>query len=417
MPTDEIAFHIQYAAVHAIGGGDPTADAAGVLRDQRVLAALREHEGGEVVVLIPVTESGGVLALDADDRLRFDLSVGRLQELFAARALQLRIDTFDDALDEMDSELDDAFGEAFEELDADAMPVDDIAGYDATDDPEAPLFAPLQVRVAEFSRRGPWAARITAQLLGADVDYIEHDAWSAYLYRTGEPHAVVTGGGADGAVIELNVPEDGEAWVEVSVGSRTEMFWPNAERTTTPALNLDDITDPASAEVYRRMLAEADGTRDELRALASDAALDADAAHRACMPEAVGGVVGERERLSAFVAAFGVPDVLIARALAADAGAAAQRFRPRGWPAVLGDLLVGGMSETTPLTRRDRPIARLARMLRERPLLGAAVSVAELAAGVGLARGRSRLGRGVGVFVVIDALADLVIWTVRMRRR
>ena len=44
-------------------------------------------------------------------------------------------------------------------------------------------------------------------------------------------------------------------------------------------------------------------------------------------------------------------------------------------------------------------------------------STAELAAGVGLGRGRSWIGRTVGILLVIDAIVDLAIWTVRIRRR
>ena len=68
-------------------------------------------------------------------------------------------------------------------------------------------------------------------------------------------------------------------------------------------------------------------------------------------------------------------------------------FAPRGWGRTAGDFLLGGILETTPLTRHDRPVARFARYLHKHPLVAAAVSTGELAAGVALAGGRSRFGR------------------------
>ncbi|BDZ38926.1 hypothetical protein [Microbacterium suwonense] len=84
---------------------------------------------------------------------------------------------------------------------------------------------------------------------------------------------------------------------------------------------------------------------------------------------------------------------------------------------MIGDVVMAGITETVPLTRRDRPVARWSRLLRKRPLLGAALSVGELSVGVALGRGRSRLGRGVGILLVIDALADLAILAIRLLRR
>lgn len=428
MTAEQIAFHVQYAAVDAHPETDVAAAAERILRAQRVLAAVRHDIADEAIVLVPVTESGAVVALDDAGALQFELTAGRLRELFAAEGLTLHLEHPDDQFDELDAALDEEFGDAFEELDDDAVfddrvLTDDLAGFgmpgDGDDLPEEE-FAVEPVRVAEFSRRGPWAARITAQILKTEVDYVEHGSWSLYRYETVRPHMLISGGRADGAVIELNLPHIGEAWVEVTAaaGGAPALFWPNAERLTRPVLELDAIANEASAELYRRMLAELDGTRDELRALASGTRVDVDAAHRACLPEAVGGLEGEDARVRAFVAAFGVPEELIEQALTdAASDVDARRFAPRGWWPLAGEIALGGIGETTPLTRRDRPLPRLERALRQRPMLDAALSTAELVAGLAMARGRSRFGRVVGVLIAIDAVADLVLWVVRRRRR
>ncbi|WP_309127903.1 hypothetical protein [Microbacterium sp.] len=425
MTAEQIAFHVQYASVDTKEAGDAAPAATRILRSERVLAAVRDGSGEETVVLVPLTEDGAIVAMDAEGALRFDLTAERLRELFAAEGLTLWLER-PDGLDELDAELDEEFGEAFEDLDDDVLDgtarTDDPAGFGMPgDDDDLPdgLFAVEPVRVAEFSRRGPWAARITSQLLRTDVAYVEEGSWSLYRYDTDQPHMVITGGRADGLVVEVNLPSAGDAWVEVTTpGGRTGIFWPNAERLTVPVLDIEAIARPQTAEVYRRMLTELDGTRDELQELSVGASVDVDAAHRACMPESVGGVSGEGERLRSFVAAFGVPADLISRGFADDDGGAdARRFAPRGWMPVIGDVLLGGMSEMTPLTRRDRALPRIARALRERPLLGAAVSTAELTAGLAMVRSRSRFARVVGVLAVIDAVADLVIWVMRMRRR
>ncbi|MEJ1087247.1 hypothetical protein WDU99_02825 [Microbacterium sp. Mu-80] len=419
MSAEQIAFQVTYASVDSGDGADPTAAAEHILRDERVLAAVRGFDGDETVLLIPVTDGGEIVALDADDRLRFDLTAHRLQELFDDAGLSLHLGFDDDAFETVDAELDEQFGDAFEQLDDSAASPDDMTGFGVLDDDaefDDELFAPEPVRVAEFSRRGPWGARLTAQILSTPVDHLEVGTWSLYRYSTDQPHMAVSGGTADGPIIEVNLPAEGDAWVEItSPRGRTAMVWPNAEQHTRPVLEIDAIAVAESAEVYRRMLAEADGTRDELEALRMGDAIDVDAAQRACMPEALGGTVGEGERLRAFIAAFGVPQTLIGAGL--DDASTGRRFAPRGWWRTVGDLLVGGFVETTPLTRRDRPLPRFARFLRKRPLLGASISTAELAAGVALGRSRSRLVRGLGVLIVIDAVADLVIWTVRMLHR
>lgn len=415
MSEEQIAFHVSYALVESAEGDDPTAVASELLRAERVLAASRGSDGGEAVFLIPVTESGAVVSLDADDRLRFDLSALALQQMFDDAGLTLHLGASDDALEEVDQELDEQFGAAFEQLDDPAAASEDLGGFGMPDSVDDDGFAVQPVTVAEFSRRGPWGARITAQITGADVEYVETETWSLYRYATGGTHLALASGRADHPIIEVNLPEHGEAWIEVTADGGTGMFWPNIERFTQPLLDVDTIAVPQSAEVYRRMLLEADGTGDELRGLRLGVALDIDAAVRACAPEALGGTVGELERIGAFVAAFGVPASLVAAGI--DGNGAGQRYAPRGWPRTVIDLAVGGVAELTALTRRERPLARAARFLRERPALGAAISVAEFTAGVAAGRSRSAATRGIGVLMVCDAIIDLTIWVRRSRDR
>ncbi|MEV7620187.1 hypothetical protein AB0N59_08600 [Microbacterium sp. NPDC089321] len=418
MSAEQIAFHVSYASVESATGDDPTPLAADLLREERVLAASRGFDGDESVFLIPVTESGHVVALDGDDRLRFDLSLLTLQQRFEAARLTLHLGMSDDAIEEVDQELDEEFGAAFEQLDDPASASDDLGGFgmpDAGDSDDDDAFAMQPVRVAEFSRRGPWGARITAQMTGVEVDYLEAGTWSLYRYATDQPHMAVSGGGADEPIIEVNLPQHGEAWVEVTVRGRTGMFWPNIERLTQPVVDLDAITVPESADVYRRMLLGADGTDDELRGLDMGEQIDLETARRACAPEALGGTAGELERVRAFISAFGVPARLISAAI--DDAEAGRRFTPRGWPRTVADLAVGGIGEITALTSRERPLPRAARFLRKRPALGAALSVTELAAGLAASRAKSPLVRGLGVLVIIDAALDLAIWVRRARSR
>jgi hypothetical protein len=418
--AEQIAFQITFASVDSGDGSDPLERTERMLREERVLAAVRGSEGGTATVLLPITEGADVVALDDGGLLRFDLSAVRLGALLAAQGLTLRLgladdapDAADDALGQVDAELEQEFGEAFEQLDDAA---DDLPGFGMPDAGDAGLFAPDPVRVAEFSRRGPWAARLTAQLLDTPVDYLEDSAWSVYRYRTDRAHGAIAGGRSDGPVIEVNVPPQGEAWVEVSgPHGRAAMFWPNAERLTRPVLDPDSISVPESAELYRRMLQEIDGAGDELAELDMGSAVDADAVRRACLPETLGGVAGPDARVRALVLAFGVPRSLVAAGL--DDTAGGRRFAPQGWPRTAGDVVMGGLVEFASLTDRGRPAVRFARFLRKRPLLGAALSTAELALGVALGRGRSRAGRGLGILLVVDALADLVLWTLRIRRR
>lgn len=414
MAAEQIAFQITYASVAAPGGADPTAAAERILRDARVLAAVRGFDGQAAALLLPVTEDGCVLTLDAGDGLRFDLSASELGALFTAYGLMLHLGLVDDALDEVDAELEQAFGEAFEQLDGGAEE-QDLTGLGIREGEEADLFAPDPVRVTEFSRRGPWAARMTAQLQGTPVDYLEDGTWSVSCYRTDRAHGAISGGTSDLPIIEVNVPRDGEAWVEVTAShGRSAMLWPNAERLTRPVIPLDSIAQPATTEVYRRMLSEADGAREEIAQLGIDD-VNADAALRACLPEALGGVTGAHARLRALVLAFGVPESLVSAGL--DETGGGRRFVPRGWPRMVTDMMVGGVVEATSLVHRDRPVVRFARFLRKRPLLSAALSTAELAAGLSLARSRSRTGRGIGLVMLLDAAADLALWIVRIRRR
>lgn len=418
MSAEQIAFHVTYASVESPEGVDPTPAAEDVLRRERVLAACRGFDGDESVFLVPVTESGSVVALDSEDRLRFDLSALGLQRLFETAGLTLHLELADDALEEVDQELDEEYGAAFEQLDDPAAASEDLGGFgmpegDVTD--EEGDFAPAPVRVAEFSRRAPWGARFTAQITGVDVDYLEDGSWSLYRYATDQPHMALSGGSSDHPIIEVNLPERGEAWIEITSGTRTGMFWPNIERLTRPVLDIEAIGVAESADVYRRMLLEADGTNEELLGLAMGDAVDVEAARRACAPEALGGTAGEYERIKAFVAAFGVPESLISAGI--DGGAVGRRFTPRGWGRTLVDLAVAGVGETIPLTRRERPFALAARFLRERPAIGAAVSITELVAGVAASRTRSPIVRGLGVLMVIDAVLDLVIWVRRVLTR
>lgn len=424
MTAEQIAFQAVYASVDSGDGADPTARAERILRDQRVLAGVRGFDGEATTVLVPVTESGAVVALDTEGRLRFDLPAAELAAIFASEGLTLHLgltedDLGEDALEQVDAELEQEYGEAFEHLDDPGDSPEELGGFGMPEDSAelvGDLFAPEPVRVIEFSHRGPWAARLTAQILETEVAYIEAGDWSAYRYRTDRAHGAITGGRHDAPVIEVNIPQFGDAWIEVTApDGAVGMFWPNAERLTRPVLDLDSIAVPESAELYRRMLSEADGVRDEVAALGMGEAIDADAVQRACLPEALGGIVGEEARLHAFVTAFGVPESVVGAGF--DEDGAHRGFAPRGWGRTAGDLLLGGILETTPLTRHDRPVARFARYLHKHPLVAAAVSTGELAAGVALAGGRSRFGRGAGILLAFDAVADLVILAIRLRRR
>lgn len=418
MTAEQIAFQVTFASVDSADGIDSRGRAERVLRGARVLAAIRGDRDEAPTLLIPVTENAEIVALDEDGRLRFDLSAARLEALFAAEGLTLHLGLTgdaDDVLDAVDAEPEEEFGYAFGRLAQAGEDREDLPDSGAWDDGDA-LLTQEPVRVAEFSRRGPWAARVTAQLLQTPVEYLEAAAWSVYRYRTDRAHGAVSGGGADGPIIEVNVPQRGEAWVEVTGRhGRTAMLWPNAERLTRPVLDIGAIAVPESAELYRRMLSVVDGAQDELDELRLGDEVDADAVRRACLPEALGGTAGADARLRAVVAAFGVPSALVDAGL--DATGGGRRFVPRGWSRTAIELVLGGLVEVAPLVHRDRPVVRFARFLRKHPAVGAALSVLELMAGARLAAARSRLGRGVGVVLVIDSAVDLAVWVVRIRRR
>lgn len=428
MPESQVALQVQFAAMDAGDGSDPRERGLAILRRERVLSALRDASAPwtdqeEAVLLIPVTDDGHVVALDVDDRLAFELDVERLRALFSEAGLTLWLQSPRD-LDEDDAELSGvdeetlaALEREFESGDIDSH--DDDA--DAADDDEVPddLFAVEPVRVAEFSHRGPFVARLMAQMLDTDVSYRAQADWSLLQYRTGEAHSVVTASGVDGVVIVLNVPAQGDAWIEVTgTDGETSWFWPNIERDTRPVLDVESIAVPEIADLYRRMLSEADGSLDELAALDLGTEVDLASAYRACAPEAVGGTIGQDARLRAFLVALGAPAELVDQALSeSDGDDTTQRFTANGWPALARDVFVGGLGEALSLTKRDRPIARFTRALNRRPLLGAALSAAELTTGAALTRSRSRAVRVVGVLVIIDAVVDLAIWTTRWRLR
>src|SRR5690606_21764612 len=156
------------------------------------------------------------------------------------------------------------------------------AGFGMLDEEEgSDPFAPEPVRVVEFSRRAVWAARLTAQLLDTDVDYLEDGTGSADRHRTDCAHGASASGRGDAPLVEVNGAHDGEAWIEITAAhGEPALFWPNAERLTHPVLDPESITVPESAELYRRMLTEADGVREELAELGLGAAVDTDAALR-----------------------------------------------------------------------------------------------------------------------------------------
>ncbi len=79
-------------------------------------------------------------------------------------------------------------------------------------------------------------------------------------------------------MIELN-RADADVWFEVTAGNGGPVpLWTDAERDTLPVLDIDAIRVPETAEIYRRLLTEGDGSRDELLELAAAVRLDVDAA-------------------------------------------------------------------------------------------------------------------------------------------
>lgn len=435
MPELEFSVHVSYAGVDRGDGTDPRPDSLALLRELRVLAALRDASAEwtdadeEAALLIAVSDDGGVLTLTADDTITRGLRVAELRERFATAGLTLWLDDpADGGEDALFGDVDTVLAEAAQESEA---LLEEEAVFD--EDPDAgelldeadleELFAPTPVRVREFSHRGPVEARVRATLAAAEVDYAEVGEWSLYAFASSESTSVWPPAKAEGPVIVLNLPEDGDPWVEVTppgVLANSGYFWPNAERDTRPVLDIDAITVPAAAETYRMLLAEGDGTRDELIALAERCALDVDAAHAALRAEALGGVEGADARIRAFLRAFRVPAPLIDAAMS-DAGtsvlADARRFAPKRWLHTLGDILVGGLYETIPLTRRERPLARAVRAVRKNPALGLAIAVAELAVGLVLTAVLRGGWKALGIALIADATGDLAVLWARARRR
>ena len=186
MHEPQIALQVQFASFDAEDGSDPRERGRSILRQERVLAALRDASADwadeeEAVVLIPVSDDGQVVTLDSDDRLAFDLTVERLRELFTAAGLTLWLQSPRDLDDE--EELSDLDEELIAELEEEFERQADDDDEDETPDD---LFAAEPVRVAEFSHRGPLAARLAAQMHDTEVAYRERGDWSMMTYRTGE---------------------------------------------------------------------------------------------------------------------------------------------------------------------------------------------------------------------------------------
>lgn len=383
----------------------------------RVLAGVRDSTAPwtgqeEAILSIPLTDGGHVLTLSGDDRIETLLTAQQLREAFATAGMTLWLDggDADDGTggDEASGDFDETLEPFGDDHFSDTVPGDEIE------------FEPSAVQVFGFSHRGITASRILAVLNRASVEHIESGQWSLQRSQSTEPTTMAEEASrAESPVIELNRVDAGDDWITVATGRSGDgimPFWPGAERDTQPVFDIAAITVTETAEVYRRLLTEGDGSRDELLQIAASSPLDVDAAHAALIPEALGGIVGEEARERAFLSAFGIPEDLIAAALDGETTLAVQRFEPTGWPVAVREALIDGMSGMTPLTRRDRPIARLTRSLRSRPNLSAAVSVGELTLGMVASRFRG-FGRVLGVLLIVDAVVDLVILGVRMRRR
>lgn len=403
---NSFAVQMSYASVDRGDGADPRAEVREILTRLRVPAGLMDGdapwqaEQQEAVVQIPMTDAGTVLTLTAEDTVETVLTGAELRAEFADAGLNLWLHgdggcCDDEHLAEEDTASDLA-------VEADSEPV----VYDAP-----------PVRVSVFSHRGPFAGRALAQMYGVEVEHLESGSWSLLRFESEDPTSAGIASGAEMPVIELNRVDGGGDWFEVTTKGGAHHFWPDAERGTVPVLDLDAITVPETAEICRRLIS--DSSHEELVAVAAESRLDVVAAHRALQPEVLGGVAGEQARQAAFLAAFGIPTDLIDAALD-EAGPATerltrQRFTRLGWGAFVGESLIDGVSAMTPLTRRSRPLARLMQALRRRPMLAAALSVGELTVGVAASR-RPGLARVVGILLMIDAVADLVIGTVRARR-
>lgn len=415
MLQNSFGVHVSYASVDRGDGSDPRTAAIDILARLRVPAGLRDATGEwgdrqEAVLAIPVTDDGHVLTLSADDRVESTLTAADLRGAFREQQLTLWLD--------VDGELDLAFDVESESGEGSQAADDSVPLMDTEPDAlrDVGAFDLPTVRVSTFSHRGPAVSRILATALGVFVDHLESGDWSLQRLEASDPTGAWVTSRADLPLVELN-RADAATWFEVTAdGGGVVPFWTDAERDTRAVLDIDAITVSETAEIYRRLLTEGDGSRDELLEVAARVALDVDAAHRALIPESLGGVVGERARQRAFIAAFGVPSDLIDAAFDDSAEPVGRRFVPVGWWIAVRETAIAGIGEVTSLTRRQRPIVRLADAVRRRPLSGLLLSLGELGAGMwAVSRSRGAI-KGVGVFLVIDALIDTAIWFTRIRR-
>ena len=415
MLQNSFGVHVSYASVDRGDGSDPRAVAIDILTRLRVPAAVRDATGEwsaqqEAVLSIPVTDDGHVLTLSADDLVESTLTAAALRAAFQERELTLWLDADGDVDVAADDDVE--FGQSAPDA-AEPAPRTDGEAEALID---AGAFDLPTVQVATFSHRGPAVARILATARGVAVDHLESGEWSLQRLETAEPTGDWLISQADLPLVELNRADSATWFVVTTGGGDVVPFWTDAERDTRAVLDIDAISVPETAEIYRRLLTEGDGSRDELLDVAARVALDVDAAHRALIPESLGGVIGERARQRAFIAAFGVPSDLIDAAFDDSAAPAGRRFVPVGWWTVMRETAIAGMGELTSLTRRQRPLARLADAVRRRPVWGLALTAGEFTAGVWAMSRSHRAVKGVGVLLVIDALIDTLIWVTRIRR-
>lgn len=443
MSDKSFSVHVSYASVDRADGGDVRPAVRALLSALRVVSAIRDArapwgEGQEAVVQIAMTEDARLLTLSAQDAIETTLTAQELRDAFAAKGmtLWLSVGDDDDLDDDTASDLDDVASDLWDEdadIDADGLAdaaldeelEDEVLDDGAFDDVDLEeLFDEQSVRVAAFSHRGPMIARYLAESTGSTVEYVESGTWSLCRYASTEPTDLLPPTKAEGPVIELNLVDGSADWIEVRVPTLSGVavpFWPQAERDTQPVIDVESITVPETKEIYRRLITEGDGSRDELSEIAAVVAVDVDAAHRALMPENLGGVVGADARTRAFLAAFQVPAPLIELALAGEEPGDEEltgqmRIDPQGWTRGIGDAIVGGYSEALPLTRRNRWDGRLSRALRANPLLAASLSVGELALGVLSTRQLRGGWKSFGILLIIDAVGDLIVAAVRRQR-
>lgn len=406
MLQNSFGVQLSYASVDRGDGSDPRPDTRDLLRQLRVPAGLRDAaatwtDQQEAVVLIPTTDDGRVLALTGEDTISTELTSIRLREEFAAAGLTLWLDVGDDESFESDAPT----GETYDH--------DSVGGDDAEYDPVSLESSPVEV--ASFSRRGPAVARALAQANNTPLEYLESGTWSLARFASDEPTGEWLTIKAELPVIEVNRAQSGDTWIEVTTSGGVVPFWLDAERGTQSVLDLDAITVPETVDICRRLLSEGDGSGDELAEVAEYTQVNVEQAHRALIAEAFGGTAGTRGRQQSFLAAFGIPDDLIDAALDGDTALDVRRFEPRSWPITLGEAIIDGTYALTPLTRRDRPLARISRELLRRPLLAAALSVAQLVLGLAASRFRG-IGRVIGILMIVDSAADLFITAARRTR-